>query len=73
MADPLQSERLAVLAAPQALVGDQRAAGVGGRELTHRLVLLLVGGDERVPDRHARGVGHEDEAQPHTYWLLAAQ
>ena len=61
---PWQGKRLPVVTAPQALVGDQSAAGMRGRKLTHRLVLLLVGGDQRVPDRYARGVGHKDEHSP---------
>ncbi len=64
MANVLQGECLAVLAAPQAFVRDQRASRMGGGQLTHRLVLLFVGRDERVPERHSVAVGHQDETHP---------
>src|SRR5215217_2852497 len=65
----LQRERLGVLASPQAFVGDQGAAFVRSRELTHGLVLLLVGRDERVTQRQTVGVGDKDK--PHAPQILA--
>jgi hypothetical protein len=53
-----------VLAAPEALVGDHDLARGAGEQVGERLVLLLVGRDERVAERQAAIVG--EQHKPHT-------
>ena len=45
-------------------VADEDLAAVTKRELTHRLVLLLVGGDDRVADRQPLGSTSRHEPHP---------
>jgi pimeloyl-ACP methyl ester carboxylesterase len=50
-----------VVAAPEALVGDHDCGRGAGQEVGERLVLLLVGGHDRVAERQAAIVGQKDE------------
>jgi hypothetical protein len=70
----LRSESaLSAVPTPQTLVADEQVAAVGEHELTHGLVLLLVGGDECVPAGQPRAIDQQHEPHPQAYWLLAAQ
>ena len=50
-----------VAATPEALVGDHDLGRGTGQQVGERLVLLLVGGDDRVAERQAAFVGEQDE------------
>jgi hypothetical protein len=65
-----EAHRVGVLAAPEALVGNQHAAGVGGGEVQGAVALLAgLGADEVIADRHALVIA--DEHQPHAPCELA--
>ena len=59
--DAVGGEPLAVAATPETLVGDDDLGRDAGQKVGERLVLLLVGGHDRVPERQAAFVGQEDE------------
>ncbi len=62
-ADAVGGEPFAVAAAPEALVGDHDLGRGAGKEVGEWLVLLLVGGHDRVAERQPALVGQQDE--PH--------
>jgi hypothetical protein len=53
-----------VVAPPEAFVGDHDLGRGAGEQVGERLVLLLVGGHDRVPERQPARVGEQDEAKP---------
>ena len=55
-------EPFAVVAAPEALVGDHDLGRGAGEQVGERLVLVLVGGHDRVAERQAALVGEQARA-----------
>jgi hypothetical protein len=55
-------EAARLVGAPEALVGDHDLGRVAGEQVGERLVLLLVGGDDRVAEWQAAAVGQQHEA-----------
>src|SRR5205085_9625371 len=62
-----QAHRVGVLAAPEALVGEQHAAGLSGGQLQGAVAFLAgLGADEVLADRYALVIADEYQAHaPH--------
>ena len=58
---PSAASRVVVVAAPEALVGDHDLGGGAGEQVGERLVLVLVGGHDRVAERQPARVGQQHE------------